>query len=235
MPVEGAPTRRLALIVEDEFVLARMVSLYLVNDGWRTKITDTAEEAIDIVATDEPTLVLMDLTLNGSMDGIDACRRIRESSRATIMVMSARANESDLRVALAAGADDYVTKPFSARELVSRLNLMRAAEADVDDAELRQFGSLEIDAARHEARLDGVRQPLTRTEFDLLRTLANEPTREFTADELGCRVWGDGWRHDDSAVAEQVSHLRRVLGDNVTEARFVVTVAPDVYRMGSGR
>lgn len=231
----SAPEARV-LVVEDEDVLAGMVVLYLVNAGFRAERCATGERAIDLVTQQNPDLVLMDLSLNGAMDGIEACRRIREISDARVVVMSARANEHDLRVALMAGAEDYVTKPFSARELVWRLRTM------LDQSSLERpaaphcvVGDLVLDSSGPSVTLSGVPVPLTRTERDLLNALASDPGREFGADELGTLIWGPQWGGDLESLAALVDQVRRLLGGNVHDARYIVTPTPNVYRMGTGQ
>jgi DNA-binding response OmpR family regulator len=168
------------------------------------------------------------------VDGIEACRRIRTFSDAYIVMLTARAEEVDKIVGLSIGADDYLTKPFSPRELVARIRAMlrrpRAAEAGTEP--LRRFGDLTIDRAAREALRNGVPVELTRIEFDLLDALSESARLVLTRSQLLERVWGPSWFGDDHVVDVHIANLRRKLGDDPRSPRYVRTVRGVGYRMG---
>jgi len=158
------------------------------------------------------------------MEGFDVLRQMREWSRAPIFILSVRSRESEKVKALEMGADDYVTKPFSARELAARIAAMRRRPRVVPDPELWDFGPLRIDVAARETTLDGELLDLTKVEFDLLAKLASEPRRAFTRSQLLDAVWGVDWFSDDHVVDVHVGNLRKKLGESGSRPRFVHTV-----------
>ena len=191
-------------------------------------------------------MVVLDLGLPG-LDGLEVCRRLRTFSDCYVVMLTARGEEVDKLVGLSVGADDYVTKPFSPRELVARVGVMlrrpragRAAPAgpggpDADGEGSRLVvGGLAVDLPAREVRVDGREVELTRTEFDLLAALAGRPRTAFGRRQLIDTVWGQEWVGDEHLVDVHVGHLRRKLGDDVGSARFVRTVRGIGYRMGEG-
>lgn len=237
-PTPAAPAGRV-LVVEDEQVLAGMVAAYLSRAGFETQVVHTGPEAVQVVKETSPDVVVLDLGLPG-LDGIEVCRQIRTFSDCYVVVTTARADEVDTLIGLSVGADDYVTKPFSVRELVARVQtVMRrprtgAAQAGHVAATVAVFGDLRVDAAGHEVRLAGEPVALTPTERDLLITLAERPAVAFTRRQLIDRVWGTGWVGDEHLVDVHIAHLRRKLGDDPETARYVTTVRGVGYRMGRG-
>ncbi|MHB8470886.1 MAG: winged helix-turn-helix domain-containing protein, partial [Gaiellaceae bacterium] len=181
-----------------------------------------------------PTVIVLDLMLPG-LDGIEACRRIRQFSDAYIVMLTARADESDKLVGLSTGADDYVTKPFSPLELVARVRAMlRRPRAGATTAAPRRFGELEIDSTAREVRVAGEPVELTKLEFDLLDVLSAEPRVAFSRGHLLERVWGPDWFGDDHVVDVHLANLRRKLGDDASAQRYVRTVRGVGYRIGAG-
>jgi DNA-binding response OmpR family regulator len=170
------------------------------------------------------------------IDGIEACRRIRTFSDAYIVRLTAKAEEADKITGLATGADDYLTKPFSPGELVARVRAMlrrpRREAAAADTA--RRFGALVLDSRAREVQVDGEPVELTRIEFDLLDTLSAEPRIAFSRGQLLERVWGPSWFGDDHVVDVHIANLRRKLGDDPAEPRYLRTVRGVGYRMGDG-
>jgi DNA-binding response OmpR family regulator len=170
------------------------------------------------------------------------CRRLRAFSDCYVGMVTARDDEVDLLVGLSAGADDYLTKPFSPRELVARIRArLRRPRLDghlapaVPASQVLSFGDLTVDGAAREARLGGSLVELTRTEFDLLHTLAQRPGLAFSRRQLIDEVWGENWHSDDHLVDAHIVHLRRKLGDDAVSGRFVRTIRGVGYRMGDGR
>lgn len=224
-----------ALVVDDEPPLVRLVRSYLEREGFSVDTAGDGEQALRLAREREPDVVVLDLMLPG-MDGIEVCRRIRAVSDAYIVMLTARAEEVDKIVGLSTGADDYLTKPFSPGELVARIRAMLrrprapAQEADED----RRIGDLVIDPAAREVRREGRSIALTRLEFDLLDALSERPNVAFTRSRLLERVWGRDWYGDEHVVDVHVANLRRKLGDDPAEPRYILTLRGVGYRMGPG-
>jgi len=218
------------LVVDDEEGIRDLVTTYLRNEGFEVDTTATGEEALDHFRADEPRLVVLDLRLPG-ISGLDVLREIRSASSAYVIVLSARAEESDKLVGLELGADDYLTKPFSPRELVARVRavLRRHRETPADDA--LHFAGLTIDPGRREVEVDEVAVELTTLEFDLLNTLAAAPGRVFTRGQLIEHVWGWDFYGDERIVDVHIRNLRKALGDSADEPRFVGTVRGVGYKL----
>jgi DNA-binding response OmpR family regulator len=236
---EGARRLR-ALVVDDEEHLARLVADYLIQEGFAAEVALDGERALDLAAATRPDVVVIDLMLPG-IDGVEVCRRLRTFSDAYVIMLTARSEEVDKLIGLAVGADDYLTKPFSPRELVARVKAMLrrprglppARPADAE-APPRSFGELTVDPVAREVTVAGTPVELTRLEFDLLDTLSARPRVAFSRRRLVERVWGDTWVGDDHVVDVHVARLRRKLGDDATEPRYVLTVRGVGYRMGPG-
>jgi DNA-binding response OmpR family regulator len=234
---ETGPRRRLrALVVDDEPPLVQVVSGYLEREGFTVLTAADGDTAVAMAREASPDIVVLDLMLPG-MDGVEACRQIRAFSDAYIIMLTAKRDEVDKLVGLSVGADDYLTKPFSPRELVARIRAMlrrpRAGAAE-PAPQLRRFGALEIDPAGREVRVDGTEVELTRIEFDLLDVLSAEPRVAFSRSRLMERVWGGDWYGDDHVVDVHIANLRSKLGDEAAQARYIRTVRGVGYRMGTG-
>jgi len=227
--------RLLALVVDDERPLVDIVSAYLEREGFDVVAAFDGERAVEVARTERPDLVVLDLMLPGT-DGIEACRRIRAFSDAYIVMLTAKAEETDKIIGLSTGADDYLTKPFSPGELVARVRAMlrRPRNADPEGGQVRRIGALELDAAAREARIDGRPVDLTRLEFDLLETLSGEPRVVFSRAQLLERVWGQHWFGDEHVVDVHIANLRRKLGDDPAAPKYVHTVRGVGYRLGAG-
>lgn len=235
----GAHAGPRVIVVDDEKALARLVAKYLGNAGMDVQVCHTGTEAVPLVRDSNPDLVVLDLGLPG-LDGVEVCRAIRTFSDCYILMLTARDDEVDKLVGLSVGADDYVTKPFSPRELVARVQAMlrrpRASTVaqGVREQPAREFGALRIDVAGREVHMDGELVDLTPTEFDLLATLSARPRLAFSRSQLLEEVWGATWTGDDRLVDLHIAHLRRKLGDDPAAPRFVRTVRGVGYRMGEG-
>jgi len=212
-----------ALLVEDAPEFIMLSSALLKTEGFATTIAKEGERAVMLAREDKPELVLLDVALPG-IDGIEVCRRIREFSDCYIVMVTSRDDEFDRVLGLSVGADDYVTKPFSARELAARIAAMRRRPRAAADPEVWDFGPLRVDVAARETVLDGELVDLTKVEFDLLAKLASEPRRAFTRLQLLDAVWGGDWYGDDHVVDVHVGNLRKKLGESGTRPRFVHTV-----------
>ncbi|NKY41027.1 response regulator transcription factor [Cellulomonas septica] len=235
----SAPARR-AVVVDDEEPLARLVAGYLERDGYATTVCHDGALAVDVLREVDPDLVVLDLGLPG-LDGVEVCRRLRTFSDCYVVMLTARADELDTVVGLSVGADDYVTKPFSPRELMARVAALmrrprRAAPAAAAEpaGRLLVVGDLRIDVDAREVDRGGEAIPLTRTEFDVLAALADRPGRVLSRRALIDLVWGPGWVGDEHLVDVHVLHVRQKLGDTAEAQRYVRTVRGVGYRIGTG-
>jgi DNA-binding response OmpR family regulator len=218
------PGRRTILMVEDERSITEPLSEALAREGFDTQVAETVAEALEL-AQRGPDLVLLDVMLpDGS--GYDVCRRLRESSRVPIIMLTARGEETDRIVGLELGADDYIVKPFSAREVVARIRavLRRAGEGAPERSAPIEVGSLRLDPARRSATLNGDQLDLTRKEFELLEMLMSEAGSVITRERLIDEVWDVNWFGSTKTLDVHVSGLRRKLGDNSSSPRFIHTV-----------
>ncbi len=201
-------TRPLVLICDDENQILRALRVILRDAGYATAPAGTGEEALDAAAVQHPDAAIVDLVLPDT-DGVEVCRRLREWSQMPIIVLSAVGDEEAKVRALAAGADDYVTKPFGPRELIARLEaVLRRSQAEPEDAVIKAEG-LEVDLAARIVRRDGEEVHLTPTEFDLLRMLARNRGRLVTYRELLIAVWGTAYADDTQVLRAHVANLRR--------------------------
>ena len=226
-----------ALVVEDEEHLARLVADYLARDQIDAETAADGERALELARASAPDIVVLDLMLPG-IDGIEVCRRLRMFSDAYVIMLTARAEETDKLIGLAVGADDYMVKPFSPRELTARIRAMLRRPrgprpGDADDA-VRRFGDLVIDPAAREAAVGGAQADLTKLEFDLLEVLSARPRAVFTRRQLVDRIWGQDWFGDEHIVDVHVMRLRRKLGDDAAHPRYVLAARGVGYRMGPG-
>jgi DNA-binding response OmpR family regulator len=228
-----APRR--VLVVDDEEALARLVATYLVRDGFEVRVVGDGEAAVEAARSERPDVIVLDLMLPG-IDGIEACRRIRTFSDAYIVMLTARVEELDVLIGLSVGADDYLTKPFSPRELVARINTMlrRPRASGATSGLPIVIGPLAIDRDAHELRLDGTLVDATPLELALLVALAEQPNLAFTRRQLLDHVWGEAWVGDEHVVDVHVANLRRKLGEDPAAPRFIRTVRGIGYRIGGG-
>ncbi len=236
------PTGMRALVVEDEDSLAGLIASYFERDGFEASISHDGLQAVDLAREVDPDVVVLDLGLP-SLDGIEVCRQIRTFSDAYVVMLTARSDEVDTLIGLSVGADDYLTKPFSPRELMARVQAMlrrpRQSRVQTDarevHAQVRSFGALSIDAVGRDVWLDGEPVALTRTEFDLLAALSARPRMAFSRRQLIDEVWGLAWVGDEHLVDVHIGHLRRKLADDAADSLYVRTVRGVGYRMGTGR
>jgi DNA-binding response OmpR family regulator len=217
------------MIVEDEPAVARGVQVALEREGYGVNVIPTGEEAVTRFGELAPDLVLLDVRLPG-IDGFEVCRRLRRETRVPILFLTARTDEVDKVVGLEIGADDYLAKPFSLRELTSRVKaLLRRAYgelADVQAAGTIRRGDLLIDLERRRVSRDGDRISLTATEFDILRHLAARPGRVFTRPQLLelVRDYDAAVEQDERTINVHVSHIRDKIEPDPSEPRYIKTV-----------
>ncbi len=219
---DGVSENAVIVVVEDDPNIADLVDLYLRRDGYRPYQASTGERALEVIAERRPTLIILDVGLPGDLDGLDICRAVRAESDVPIIFLTARDDEIDRVLGLELGADDYVTKPFSPRELVARVKaILRrtegAAERDgherPDPIEL-DLGIV-VDPARREVTVADNAVALATREFDLLHYLARNRGLALSRRQLLDAVWGEGWVGDDRTVDVHVRQLRKKLGDGL--------------------
>ena len=234
------------VVIEDDHHISDLVAMYLRRDGFRVLQADDGETGLALVERECPKLVIVDIGLPGDLDGFDVCRRLRgETFRARhrpgspgdggggipVLILSARDDEVDRVLGLELGADDYVTKPFSARELVARVHaILRRSDGPpaTGAPAVVALGAIEVDTGRREVRRAGAVVPLATREFDLLAYLADNLGLALSRRQLLNGVWGDDWYGDERTVDVHVRQLRKKLGDDLPLA----TVWGVGYRMG---
>lgn len=228
--------RRTALVVDDDPDLVRLVSAYLEHEHFEVASASDGAQAVTTAREVAPEVIVLDLMLPG-VDGVEACRRIRVFSDAYIIMLTAKSEEVDKLVGLSVGADDYMVKPFSPRELVARVHalLRRPRRGGTEETPVRRFGDLTIDVAAREVRRGEAPVELTRLEFDLLDALSERPRVAFSRGQLLDRVWGPDWVGDDHLVDVHIAKLRSKIGDDAQAPRYIHTVRGVGYRMGTGQ
>ena len=245
------------VVVEDDIDTRELIEHSLGMKGYEVHTASTGREGLELVRTIGPDLVTLDLGLP-DLDGTEVCRRVREMSDAYIVMISARSEEVDRLIGLEIGADDYLTKPFSPRELQARVTAMfrrprqgatgpppsadaappvlpeqsgPAAATVATEDEVVTLGRLSVDLESRSVTVDDTEVELTRTEFDLLATMIKAPRRVWGRDVLMRLVWGDGWAADEHLVEVHVGNMRRKLGRPAGSAPFIRTVRGVGYRM----
>ncbi|HWO70724.1 MAG TPA: response regulator transcription factor [Actinomycetota bacterium] len=218
--------RRTVLVVDDEEAIAEAVRARLESEGFRVVVAHDGPEAVRRHREDRPDLVVLDLMLPG-MDGLEVCREIQREAWTPVLMLTARTQEADKVEGFAVGADDYLTKPFSLRELAARVKaILRRMEriGGAPPAGPVARGPLAIDPARRRVTLAGREVPLTPLEFEILLTLARQPGVVFTREQLMDRVWGYRDYAGGRVVDSHVARIRRKLGEDGGEPRFIRTV-----------
>ena len=221
------------LVIDDEANLVELVRGYLEREGFTVLTACDGATGLAMARDRQPELLVLDVMLPG-LDGVEVCRRLRQFSEAYVLMLTARAEEIDKLIGLAVGADDYLTKPFSPRELVARIKaILRrprgTGTVDPEPAQVHRLDDLVVDEGRHEVRRAGVPVSLTAREFQLLATLAAHPGGVFTRARLLERIWGDEY-YDDHVVDVHVANLRKKLKDDPLHPRYVETVRGVGYR-----
>ena len=218
------------LVVDDEAPILDLVRGYLERDGFEVDTAADGPAGLAAVRAGNPDVVVLDVMLPG-IDGIEVCRQLRTFSNAYVLMLTARGEEIDRIVGLTVGADDYLVKPFSPRELVARVRaLLRRPRAETPVAPATPAG-LDLDEPRRTVRVDGIPVELTALEFDLLAVLARDPGVVVRRQALLDRVWGPAFVADDHLVDVHVANLRRKLGDDSARPRFVETIRGVGYRL----
>jgi DNA-binding response OmpR family regulator len=203
------------VVIEDDHNISDLVALYLRREGYRVLQADDGEQGLAYVDRDRPKLVVVDIGLPGELDGFGVCRRLRAAGDVPVVMLTARDDEVDRVIGFELGADDYVTKPFSPRELVARVRaiLRRAGAPPRVGPSVLEVGGIVIDTGRREVRQEESVVALTSREFDLLAYLAANSGLALSRRQLLDGVWGEGWYGDERTVDVHVRQLRKKLGD----------------------
>lgn len=218
------------LVVDDEQPILDAVSYNLEKEGYQVITAPDADTCLDLVRQEGPDLILLDVMLP-SLSGFDVCRLIRKQRDVPIIMLTARADETDRVVGLELGADDYVTKPFSMRELMARIKAILRRAAGPSTATTVTLGDLTIDLERHEARLGDRRLDLSPREFELLRFLAGHPGQAFSRQTLLDRVWGEDAYVGDRTVDVHIRWLREKIERNPSAPQRLLTVRGVGYKL----
>lgn len=219
------------LVVDDAPEIVALVQGALEGEGFSVKVAEDGEGALELARSFDPQVVVLDVGLP-SLDGIEVCRRLRTFSDAYVVMLTAKGEEIDRLVGLSVGADDYLTKPFSPRELVARIRAMlrRPRSSDAGAGTRKELGDLTLEVESREVTVAGTQVALTKIEFDLLAVLLSRPNVVFTRDMLLTRVWGENVYMDTHVVDVHMAELRRKLGDDPKDPRYVRTVRGVGYR-----
>jgi two-component system KDP operon response regulator KdpE len=219
-------TENLILVVEDDPKLVHLLRTILTTAGFSVISTRRGEGAIELAALEQPELIILDITLSGDIDGYEVARRVRDFSDLPIVVLTVRSTEADILRGFDAGVDDYVTKPFSSKELLARVEaVLRRASQRIEaqpDAELI-CGDLHIDLARRRVRVGSQDVHLTRTEYNLLYELATHPNQVLLHEQLLSAVWGAEYRDDVEYLRAYIRYLRQKLEADPSDPKMIVT------------
>ncbi|GAA2574334.1 response regulator transcription factor [Winogradskya consettensis] len=226
-------SRPRALVVEDSPEFMLLCRHLLEKEGFDVLAVTDGRAAVEQAQSQKPDIAILDLGLP-DVDGIEVCRQIRQFTDAYIIMVTGRSDELDKVVGLSVGADDYVTKPFSPRELAARIQAMRrrprTSTTSTQSAAIREYGELRIDPEVREVTLAGEVLELTKIEFGILDLLSSAPRRTFTRGQLLEDVWGDNWYGDDHIIDVHVGNLRKKLGESASSPRHIRTLRGVGYR-----
>ena len=213
------------LVVEDAPRVTRLVTEILGAMGYQVIAASSGQSAIEMVTLERPDLVLLDILLGRGPDGYEVCRHIREFSDVPVIMLTAKAQDADVLQGFDVGADDYLTKPFNAKELVARVRAVLRRARRPEEAMTTAFvcGDLEIDFARRAVKVGSEAVSLTRTEYDLLRQLALNPNRVMVHEDLLTEVWGSEYRNDIDYLRAYIRYLRAKLEADPANPRYIVT------------
>ena len=219
-----------AVVIEDAVEFVEMTRAILDREGFDVLSADCAADGLEMVRSQDPDLVILDLTLP-DRDGLEVCRLIRTFSDPYVVMVTGRRDEIDKVLGFEVGADDYLTKPFNPRELSARISAMRRRPRTRRPSHVREFGDVRINTRTREVMVGGGVVDLTRIEFDLLDVLSASPRRALSRDDLLEQVWGSNWFGDTHIVDVHVANLRRKLGEDGANPRYLKTVRNVGYRL----
>ncbi|MFA5400699.1 MAG: response regulator transcription factor [Dehalococcoidia bacterium] len=231
------PIKEKILIIEDQPQVIRLVSEVLRAVGYEVTASISSEVATEMIATERPALILLDIMFPRGPDGYELCRRIREYTDIPVIMLTAKARENDILRGFDAGADDYLTKPFNARELVARVRsvLRRARHSDEIITASFECRGLVINFARHSVAVDGKKINLTRTEYSLLRQLALNPNEVILHQDLLNAVWGEDYRDDIDYLRAYIRYLRLKLEKDPSNPEYIITSPGIGYMLACDR
>jgi DNA-binding response OmpR family regulator len=212
------------LVVDDELDIVKVVRAYLERSGFRVITASDGQQALAAFRHERPNLVVLDLNLP-KMDGLDVCRAIRRDSNVPIIMLTARVEETDRLIGLEIGADDYIVKPFSPREVVARVRtVLRRSTPIAEQSASIAFGALTIDPLKHEVQLQGRSIDLTPSEFNILLALASQPGRAFSRMDLLDAAQGEAYEGYERSIDVHIKNLRHKLGDESRDPTYILTV-----------
>ena len=222
------------LIVDDEVKIREMVKSYLENEGFEIMQASDGSDALESINKNKPSLIVLDWMLPG-MSGLEICRQVREKSNVPIIMLTAKTEEVDKLLGLELGADDYITKPFSLRELAARIKaVLRRAEPDENkNSDVVRVGGLEINLNRHEVWSEGKSVSLTPTEFKILSMLSSNPGRVYSRLQLLDAALGFTYEGYERSIDTHISNLRKKIEPDPANPRYILTVYGTGYRFGS--
>lgn len=225
------------LVAEDNLEIRELIKLYLTQDGYHVTEVERGDQVLKIFQRESPDLVLLDIIMPG-MDGIEVCREIRRMSVVPIIFLSNKIDEVDKIIGLSTGADDYITKPFSPRELTARIraHIRRQVYYSVkDESDILEFGDLKIDLLRHTVIRNGKTVELSSKEFGILTCMAKYPGRVFSVEELFELVWGEFNSGDTRTVTVHISSLRKKLEENPSKPKLILTIRGIGYKYSDNK
>ncbi|MBX2870149.1 MAG: response regulator transcription factor [Acidiferrobacterales bacterium] len=232
MPGSRQDIKKTILIAEDDKNTSNLLKRYFVSEGFETYQADNGDDALNTARLVSPSCIILDLMMPG-LPGWDVCERLRSFSRVPILILSARQEEADRILGLNLGADDYVVKPFSPREVVARVRaILRRTEPEGDTEQLvLENGGLSLDLAEHRVSLEGRDLALTTSEFVLIRTLLSRPGRVFSRHEMLDQLYSDGYAVVDRVIDVHIASIRQKLEAVSGDAKLITTVRGVGYRM----
>ncbi len=226
---------RTVLIIEDEAKIVRTVRLYLEQAGYSVVWSADGTQGLAAFRHEKPTLVILDLNLPGQLDGLDVCRALRRDSNVPVIMLTARSEETDRLIGLELGADDYITKPFSPRELVARVRaVLRRTEQPEIMPEIVEAADIQADLQRRSVTVAGVPVELTANEFDLLITMMRYPGRVYTRAQLLEATQGASYEGYERTIDQHVKNLRQKIEPDTHEPRYILTVRSIGYKFTEG-
>lgn len=225
---------KLILIVDDKFSVTRLVSEYLQSKGFETLIAHDGKQALTEARINQPDLILLDIMMP-HMDGFEFIKTYRKESNTPIILLTAKVEETDKVIGLGLGADDYVTKPFGMAELVARIEaVLRRSDPSLVSNQVLSFGALSIDPEKFEVRINDKVVTLTPTEFQILLTLAQNPGRVFTREQLLCEIQGDTYDSLEKTINVHIRNLRVKIEKDPSNPHYIQTVFGVGYRFAEG-